>query len=295
MIITVTLNAALDITYGMTSVAMGDTNRVARVLERPGGKGLNVARVLHTLGEPVLACGLLGGGTGEAVRAQLTLAGIDAAFTPIEGESRRTVVLAEPDRTTLLNEPGPRVTADEWQSFLADFHRLTATAGVVVLSGSLPPGVPVNAYETLAVACRRAGAGVILDADGEPLRHGLAGRPDIVKPNAGELFRLGLPAEAVRRAGATAVVVSRGRDGLLAHTPHGSWTATPPAITGNPTGAGDALVAALACGLAHDWSWPDRLRHGAALSAAAVRAEVAGAFEPATYRALLPQIRLQPL
>jgi tagatose 6-phosphate kinase len=214
-------------------------------------------------------------------------------------------VLAEPGRTTVLNEPGPTVTSDEWQAFLAAFHRVLATsgAGVAVLSGSLPPGVPVDAYAELGRACREAGIEVVLDADGEPLRHGLAGRPSVVKPNADELARLGLAngaplleaAGAVREAGAAAVVVSRGPDGLVAVTPDGVWGAVPPVATGNPTGAGDALVAALARGLAHGWPWPDRLRDGAALSAATVQAEVAGSFDMSTYRSLLPMVELRSL
>ncbi|WP_250007551.1 1-phosphofructokinase family hexose kinase [Actinoplanes sp. M2I2] len=297
MIVTVTLNAALDITYGVTRLDLGDTNRVGQVHEHPGGKGLNVARVLHALGEPVLGCGLLGGRTGDIVRSRLRRTGINVAFTPIGGESRRTVTLAEGGRTTLLNEPGPQITAAEWRRFRSDFEDLLDRTGasVAVLSGSLPPGVPPDAYRILADACHSGGTRVILDADGEALGHGLAGRPDIVKPNAGELARLGRTAAEVRAAGPGAVVLSRGADDLLALTPDGDWTATPPRISGNPTGAGDALVAALARGLAHGWSWPARLRHGVALSAAAVRSEVAGAFEPDTYRSLLPHIRLRPL
>lgn len=302
MIVTVTLNAALDITYELRQVTVGGTNRVARVHERPGGKGLNVARVLHALGEPVRARGLLGGRTGDVIEAGLRASGVDGTFTRIRAESRRTVALAEPDRATLLNEPGPHVTPEEWALFVTDFRTALAAhrTDAVVLSGSLPPGVPVDAYATLAEICRHAEVAVILDADGAALQAGLAGRPDIVKPNADELARLGVPpdatpafaTQAVRDAGAAAVVVSRGREGLLASTPDGTWTAVPPPIRGNPTGAGDALVAVLAQGLAHGWTWPDRLRHGAALSAAAVRTDVAGSYDPATYRELLPQIRL---
>jgi tagatose 6-phosphate kinase len=117
------------------------------------------------------------------------------------------------------------------------------------------------------------------------------------------LARLGLAdgvpllaaAQAVRAAGAAAVVVSRGPDGLVAVTPDGAWAAVPPVVTGNPTGAGDALVAALARGLAHGSSWPDRLRDGAALSAATVQAEAAGSFDMSTYLSLLPRIELSPL
>ena len=302
---TVTLNAALDVTYELGRVTIGDTNRVDRVRECPGGKGLNVARTLDALGEPVLACGLLGGRTGEVILAGLAATGVRTAFTTIRGESRRTVVLAEPGRTTVVNEPGPTVTSDEWQAFRAGFQEILATSGaaVVVLSGSLPPGVPVDAYAELGRACGGAGIRVVLDADGEPLRHGLAGRPAVVKPNVDELARLGLAdgvpllaaAEAVRAAGAAAVVVSRGPDGLVAVTPDGAWGAVPPVVTGNPTGAGDALVAALARGLVHGSAWPDRLRDGAALSAATVQAEGAGSFDMSTYLSLLPRIELSPL
>ena len=300
MIVTVTLNPALDVTHELAGVRLGATNRIARVHERAGGKGLNVARVLSALGEPVLACGLLGGRTGEAIRAELEAAGIAAAFITVAAESRRTVAIVEPARTTLLNEPGPQVAPEEWTAFLAGFGRLVCDASVAVASGSLPPGVPTDAYAVLGELCRAAGVELILDADGEPLLRGLTGRPSLIKPNADELARLasGPPADAAQRlraAGAGAVVVSQGPDGLLALTPHGAWRAVPPTVTGNPTGAGDALVAALAQGHAHGRPWPERLRHGAALSAAAVRAAVAGTYDPADYETFLPLITLESL
>ncbi|GIJ45474.1 hypothetical protein Val02_23600 [Virgisporangium aliadipatigenens] len=184
MILTVTLNPALDITYGVDTLTRHGTHRVRAVAARPGGKGLNVAGVLRQLGEPVHATGLLGGATGAEVAGLLD--GVPHTFTPIAGTTRRTVTVVDGDATGFW-EPGPAVTADEWLSFVDAFAALLRDAAVVVLSGSVPPGVPADGYAALVVLARQAGVPVILDADGDPLRHGLAAGPDVVKPNAAEL------------------------------------------------------------------------------------------------------------
>ncbi|GFJ82993.1 1-phosphofructokinase family hexose kinase [Phytohabitans houttuyneae] len=244
MILTVTLNPALDLTYAVPALVPGATHRVDGVASRPGGKGVNVARVLHALGEPVVAAGLAGGGTGARLRAELAAAGIEEAFTPIAGETRRTVVVAAPTGATGFWEPGPEVTAGEWAAFLAGYPALVRRAALVVLAGSLPRGVPADAYARLVEVARAAGAATILDADGPALRHGLAAGPDLVKPNADELAGLGAPPQ---RLGARDVVSSHGEAGLVASTSAGSWTAAlARPLPGNATGAGDACVAALA-------------------------------------------------
>lgn len=295
MILTVTLNAALDITYRIDALRPHTTHRVATVAERPGGKGVNVARVLHALGEPVLATGLAGGATGAQIRSLLAAGGVPEAFTSIAGESRRTVVVASGDgEPTGFWEPGPRVSADEWETFLARYRELLGDADVVALSGSLPPGVPDDAYAILVGLARAAGAATILDADGGPAYLGVRARPDVVKPNARELSALhgdilrrpvllvSLPeakeaAAAIRHLGARTVVASLGAAGLVASTGDGVFHAAPAApVMGNPTGAGDACVAALARGLRIGEPWPERLRDAVALSAAAVAAPVAG-------------------
>jgi tagatose 6-phosphate kinase len=205
------------------------------------------------------------------------------------------VVVAEPGRATGLWEPGPAVTADEWVAFLTRFTALARVARLVVLSGSLPPGLPADTYATLIAVARDVGARTVLDADGPPLRHGLAAVPDLVKPNAEELAGLvgralsGADAtlDAVRALPARAVVASLGPDGLVAATPDGSWHAfLPEPLTGNPTGAGDACVAALVHGMLDGRPWPERLVDAVALSAAAVRAPVAGAVDLVDYRRL---------
>ncbi|MET7399464.1 1-phosphofructokinase family hexose kinase [Dactylosporangium sp. NPDC005572] len=247
MIVTVTLNPALDLTYTVDALVPQATNRVRTVAERPGGKGLNVASVLHALGEPVLATGLLGGPTGAHIEA---LVRFPAAFVPIAGDSRRTVTIVDATDATGLWEPGPTVTGAEWAAFLDHFATLLPAADAVVLSGSLPQGVPHDAYAVLVRAARARGVPTVLDTSGEPLRHGVGAAPDIVKPNEHELAALGQhPTDAIA-AGVRAVVVSLGRRGLHAHTADGVWRVPPPAVViGNPTGAGDACVAALARGL----------------------------------------------
>ncbi|CAM3430257.1 1-phosphofructokinase family hexose kinase [Kibdelosporangium persicum] len=285
-IVTVTLNAALDVTYHVDSVQPGHTHRVTQVRTRPGGKGVNVAAVLTQLGEPVIATGF----AGPELGAQLP------GFVPIAAESRRTVtvVSAQDGTATLFNEPGPEVSAAEWTQLLARFDRLAAEASVLVLSGSLPRGLPPRAYAELIGRCP---VPVILDTDGEPLRHGIAARPALVKPNADELARLlgrqpDLPADCV--ALGVPVAATLGAHGAVLSTADGVWTARPPReLAGNPTGAGDAFTAALARGMAHGTPWPRMLADAVALSAAAVLSPVAGAYDPAAYRDFTDQVTVE--
>ncbi|AZS73550.1 1-phosphofructokinase [Streptomyces lydicus] len=296
MILTVTLNAALDITYRVPRLHPHTTNRVTEVSERPGGKGLNVARVLAALGHRTVATGFVGGGTGEALRALLAETEVTDALVPVGGATRRTVAVvdAATGDTTQLNEPGPVVSPAEWDTFLGTYRELLAEARAVALCGSLPPGVPVDVYARLTRAARSAGVPVLLDTSGEPLRRGLAARPDLAKPNADELAALTGSTEPLRaardarRRGAHAVAASLGPDGMLAVTADGTWQAAPPhRIAGNPTGAGDSAVAGLLSGLVEELPWPDRLTRAVALSAATVRAPAAGEFDVATYEELL--------
>ena len=280
MIVTVTLNPALDLTYAVPSLVPHGTHRVSTVTERPGGKGLNVARVLHALGEPVLATGILGGAAGTRVTDLLAGDGVAASFVPIAGETRRTVAVVDPSDATGFWEPGPTITPAEWSGFQDHFRSLLTGATVVTLCGSLPPGLPLDAYGTLVRLASTAGVPSVLDTSGPALRHGLRAAPAVVKPNADEVDDAG---GLLDRAGA--VVLSRGADGLLARTAEGVWSCAPATVvTGNPTGAGDACVAALARGLRDGTPWPDLLADAVALAAAAVAAPVAGAIDPIVYR-----------
>ncbi|MFF3451082.1 1-phosphofructokinase family hexose kinase [Streptomyces sp. NPDC002667] len=300
MILTVTLNTALDITYRVRALRPHSTHRVSEVTERPGGKGLNVGRVLAALGHEVTVTGFTGGTTGRTVRDRLAeSAGVVDALVPVEGSTRRTIAVVDTTTgdTTQLNEPGPAITPAEWAAFQETYEHLLRSASAVALCGSLPPGVPVGAYAQLVRTARALAVPVLLDTSGEPLRRGVAARPDIVKPNAEELAELTgshEPLQATRntrRRGAHAVVASLGANGLLAHTPEGHWRATPPVRAhGNPTGAGDSAVAGLLSGLVEKLDWPARLARAVALSAATVAAPVAGEFDRALYESLLTRV-----
>ncbi|MEU3842026.1 1-phosphofructokinase family hexose kinase [Streptomyces sp. NPDC028635] len=302
MILTVTLNTALDITYRVRSLRPHTSHRVTDVGERPGGKGVNVARVLAALGHEVTVTGFAGGATGRVVRDLLTdTAGVRDALVPVTGATRRTIAVVDERSgdTTQLNEPGPVIAPTEWDAFQDRYAELIASASAVALCGSLPPGVPVGAYAGLIRTARAAGVPVLLDTSGEPLRRGVAARPDIVKPNADELAELTGSHEPVRatqdarRRGARAVVASLGPAGLLAATPEGRWRATPPdRVHGNPTGAGDSAVAGLLSGLVEDLPWPDRLTRAVALSAATVLAPTAGEYDVRAYEDLHDQVRV---
>ncbi|MGP9020123.1 1-phosphofructokinase family hexose kinase [Streptomyces sp. BR1] len=304
MILTVTLNTALDITYRVPALVPHASHRVDEVTERPGGKGVNVARVLAGLGHESVVTGFVGGRTGAVLRELLApLAPVDA-LVPVAGTTRRTIAVVDTATgdTTQLNEPGPQITADEWDAFLAAYEPLLREADAVALCGSLPPGVPVGAYADLIRRARTAGVPVLLDTSGEPLRRGLAARPDLVKPNADELARLTGSREPLRaardarRRGAHAVVASLGAEGMLAVTPDGIWQATPPApVHGNPTGAGDSAVAALLSSLVENLPWPDRLTRAVALSAATVLSPVAGEYDGGAYGELLGRVKVIPL
>ncbi|MGW1165501.1 1-phosphofructokinase family hexose kinase [Streptomyces sp. NPDC002550] len=296
MILTVTLNTALDLTYRVRSLRPHASHRVSEVIERPGGKGVNVARVLAALGHEVTVTGFAGGGTGRGIRERLAdVPGLTDALVPVAGATRRTIAVVDElsGDTTQLNEPGPLIAPAEWGAFLDRYEELLAGASAVALCGSLPPGVPVGAYANLVRAARAAGVPVLLDTSGEPLRRAVAARPDLIKPNADELAELTGSHEPLRatqdarRRGAHAVVASLGPEGLLAVTPEGRWRAAPPArVLGNPTGAGDSAVAGLLSGLVEGLTWPDRLTRAVALSAATVRAPAAGEFDPAVYEEL---------
>ncbi|MEU2227946.1 1-phosphofructokinase family hexose kinase [Streptomyces sp. NPDC018347] len=302
MILTVTLNTALDITYRVRSLRPHTSHRVTEVVERPGGKGVNVARVLAALGHEVTVTGFAGGPTGRVLRERLAeTERLTDALVTAAGPTRRTIAVVDgrSGDTTQLNEPGPQIAPAEWGAFLDRYEELLTGAAAVALCGSLPPGVPVGAYANLVRTARAAGVPVLLDTSGEPLRRGVAARPDLIKPNAEELAELtgshepSRATQDARRRGAHAVVASLGAEGLLAVTPEGRWRAAPPAaLPGNPTGAGDSAVAGLLSGLVERLPWPDRLTRAVALSAATVRTAAAGEYDRTAYEELLGRVRV---
>jgi tagatose 6-phosphate kinase len=303
MIVTVTANLALDVTYSVDSLRPGTTHRVRTVRKQAGGKGVNVARLLSQLGHPTLILGLAGGLTGQQAREDLLAAGLNHQLVPMPGETRQTLTVVAGGDATVFSEPGSLIDDATWTALEASVSQaLIDGATVLVCSGSLPPGAPADGYATLVRLARAHHVPVVVDAEGEPLLQAAKAGADLVKPNAAELtFTTGLTdhrqaAQSLRESGATAVAVSLGANGIYAVTAHGTWRARPPhRAAGNPTGAGDAAVAAFAAGIAGSATWPDLLRHAIALSAAAVAAPVAGAASLAVYHRLLPEIRVEEI
>lgn len=302
MILTVTLNLAVDVTYRVDAIRLGETTQVAEVARRAGGKGVNVARVLRALGHDVVVSGLAGGSTGDAIRADLAAAGLTDQTMRIDGPSRVTlIVVDETGRATGFSEPGPTVSGDEWQRWQAEYGMLLEQAEAVVLSGSLPPGAPVDGYAQMTATARGRDRPVLLDAGGEALARGITACPAIVKVNVDELAAIEAGSDPLAAAAALcargpgAVVVTDGPRGMVAVTPDGRWRCAPPEpVRGNPTGAGDAAAAALIAGAVRGSPWPQRLAEAVAVSAAAAAAPLAGSFDGELYRRLRGEVRAEP-
>ncbi|MYV98691.1 PfkB family carbohydrate kinase, partial [Streptomyces sp. SID3343] len=222
VIVVVTPNPAWDVTYHVERMARHGSNRPASVAGRAGGKGINVARVLRGLGVAVSAVAPLGGPTGERIRAELKAADIALVEVPVAAETRSTTTIVETSSggATSFNEFGLALGAAEWSALVGKVGELLGGASALVLSGSLPPGVPVSGYAELVALAKAAGVPVLLDASGPALLAGVAAGPDVVKPNADELREatgeadperaVAAMAATLRAAGGRAVVASFG-------------------------------------------------------------------------------------
>jgi 1-phosphofructokinase/tagatose 6-phosphate kinase len=332
-IVTVTPNPAWDVTYEVPALVPGEVHRVTRVHRRLGGKGINAARVLGTLGREAVA--VIPGPDGvaddaltldvvpglPAIRQTLVVQSADGTTTSLWEPGRQAAPeLAEALISRVLGRlrPGPgaapastplAVSAPGGSQASASGGSAITPAGGLVVAGSLPPGLDPRLPARLAEAAVEAGVPVIADTSGPALAEA-AGVPGVVlAPNAAELAQLtGVschePAAAIGAArelldsgpgqgGPRAVVVTLGERGMAAVTPGGTWHGRLPGpLTGNPTGAGDAAVAALITGLVAGEGWPVIVRDAVAASAAAVLSPVAGEISPADYTALRARVQV---
>jgi tagatose 6-phosphate kinase len=300
VIVTVTLNAALDVAYEAEGPSWQATRDITRVRHRAGGTGVAVARVLYKFGHEVVVAGLAGGATGQLIREDLGRSGIPVALTGISQESRRMLAVTDTvsGQVMRLREPGPYVTTEELGRFAGDYRAMLSDATAVVLCGSLPLGLPPEIYGSLATYAAEAGVPVILSTGGEALQHAAGRRPDLVVPDE-ENEPSALPAEgeaaaggeaagdALLAQGAVAVAVPAG-DRLTVVTKAGRWQATLPGRTLSLPGP---LVGGLVPGLLLGWSWPDLLRNAAAVAAAAT---VAGDVNLPEYERLVDQVEVEP-
>jgi tagatose 6-phosphate kinase len=299
MIIAVSLDPVMHVSYHAKRIVPGTTHHVGPVRYRAGGRGPAVARMLHTFGHEVVAAGLAGGTAGELIRAELARHGVPTQFTRIARESRRLVEVtdAQAGTTTSFAEPSPYITTEELGRLAADYRDLLDGASAAVLCGGLPDGLPPETYATFATYAAEAGVPVVLDAGAAALWPAAARHPALAIPEPGgaEAGVTGGEAEAAGEAwseaslqrllatGAGAVATMRG-GAVEVLTAAGQWLARLP---GSPPMSRDALVAGLVPGVALGWSWPESLQHAVSLAASAAPA---GDPDLVAYEQLLPRV-----
>ncbi|HWM64201.1 MAG TPA: 1-phosphofructokinase family hexose kinase [Solirubrobacterales bacterium] len=192
MILTVTLNAAIDRTVAVPNFRLGHRHRAVESRTVAGGKGINVARALRLLGRPVIATGFAGGPTGNRVMEELRKEAILTDFTWIAGETRINMAVVDPTsgEQTEINERGPAVSAEEVERFVERLGYLADGAKICVLAGTLPPGAGEDLYGRLVEQLQERGVPTILDSEGEPMLAGLRAGASVVTPNEGEAEEL---------------------------------------------------------------------------------------------------------
>ena len=189
MIYTVTLNPALDKTVQIPSFRLGEVNRISAMRTDPGGKGINVSKVLRELGEPSVAAAILGGAAGRKIESALRALGIEGMYLFTGHETRTNLKIVDPTlhTNTDVNEPGAPADEAVLSKLLTQLTDRLRPGDLVVLSGKAPAGAPDTLYRDWILACRAAGAAVYLDAEGELLRQGVTAGPALIKPNQAEL------------------------------------------------------------------------------------------------------------
>ncbi len=297
MIVTATVNAALDRTLTVPAFQIGYRHRSSDVLSLAGGKGINVARALKRLEIPVVATGLAGGRTGTRIVEELTAEAILNDFVRITGESRTSSAVVDPTTGTYteINEWGPEVTATELELLLEKLHYLARGADFVVLAGSLPRKVPTSFYGDVIRDLARRDVRVVLDSEGEALRAGVDAGPYLVSPNQNEAEQLVgqelesdedfiMALDAIAEMGPRNIVITL-ENGCFALLRHGRKTRrvrafAPHVEPVSRVGSGDVLLAQFLGAIVEDRSPDDAIRLAVAAGAASVRELGAGRFDP---------------
>jgi 1-phosphofructokinase/tagatose 6-phosphate kinase len=314
VIVTVTVNAALDRTLTVPVFQIGYRHRSSEVLTLAGGKGINVARALKLLDVPVVATGLSGGRTGTRIVEELTSEAILNDFVRIAGESRTSTAVVDPASGTYteINEWGPEVTPTEIETLMEKLHYLARGADFVVLAGSLPRKVPTSFYADAVRDLARRDVRVVLDSEGEPLQLGAAAGPFLVSPNQREAEQLVgqeleddddflMALDAIAEMGARNVLITL-ENGCFARLRLGRRTRrlrafAPHVEPVSGVGSGDVLLARFLASVVEERSPDYAVRLAVAAGAASVRAVGAGRFDPqlaATLEADVEVAELQP-
>ncbi|GLB32763.1 tagatose-6-phosphate kinase [Lacrimispora amygdalina] len=267
MIVTVTMNPAIDKTVDIGKFERGDLNRIKRVEIDAGGKGINVSKTIRELGGESIATGFVGGTSGTIIRQVLADLGLRTDFVDVKGETRTNLkVVEETGEVTELNEPGPEVSKEQLKDLLNRLDGYANPDTLFVLAGSIPAGIPTDIYRKITEQVHQKGAKVLLDADGTLFSESLKGKPDMLKPNRSELERhyqmdyraseqeLVAMGEKLFDHGVSMAAISLGQMGAIFLTKEKRYRCPGLRVKAHSTvGAGDALVAAMA------YSWDEKL------------------------------------
>ena len=310
MIITVTLNAALDKTLEVPNFTPGRRHRTVDQTTMPGGKGVNVARAIKRLGQPVIATGLAGGATGNRILEALGDEAILNAFVRIREESRTNTAVLDPTTGlhTEINERGPSVSLEELELFREKLLYLAKGASICVFAGSLPRGLDSEIYAKLIREVRRLGVTTMIDTEGEALRLAVRAEPDVVSPNeleAEELVghefndaddRAAAVAEMARLGAGEAIMTVS--DGCYAQVLEGGVPAlyrvrVAEQEARSSIGSGDAFLAGYVAARYAGRSAVECLRYGVACGAESIQHFGAGIVEPAKVERLLDEVEAE--
>lgn len=310
MILTVTLNAAIDRTVAVPSFQVGRRHRAVESSSLPGGKGINVARALSMLGRPVIATGLAGGPTGERIIEQLQEESILTDFTRISEDSRVNLAVVDPTSgvQTEINERGPGVTGAELEAFSERFEYLVSGARICVLAGSLPPNLDADYYGRLIEELKAREMTVVLDSYGDPMIAGLRAGPSLITPNQREAEEIvghefeeredllsGLTELIGLGAGEAVITLP---EGCVAAVGSGSDRAiyevwTEPLEPVSKVGSGDAFLAGYIATCFEGAPPRDCLAYGVACGAESTQHFGAGTVDRARVEAILDQVEVR--
>jgi len=312
MIISVTLNAAIDRTVAVPNFQLGRRHRSVETRTAPGGKGINVARALRLLGRPVIATGLVGGGNGDRVVKQLAEESLLTDFIRIEEETRFNLAMVDPTsgEQTEINERGPVVRPEELERFVERIEYLAGGATLFVLAGSLPQGIDAEFYARLVGTMKELGIPVLLDTEGEPMLAGMRAGPQMVTPNKLEAEELvgrefetgeelsGVLAELIELGpDEAAITLPDGCVAVVGDGPERRMLEAPPAPLEpiSTVGSGDAFLAGYAAAL-HDGRSPeDCLAYAVACGAESTQHLGAGRLDRDRAESLLDSVEVRQI
>lgn len=309
MILTVTMNPSIDVSYPLEELNIDTVNRIEKVSKTAGGKGLNVSRVLSQLNAPLTATGVVGGKFGDYLTEQLDKDGIPHSFSKIDGETRSCIAILHEGKQTEILESGPEVTTEEQEAFVAHFEELMADTDFITISGSLPKGINHDFYSLLIDKATEADVKVLLDTSGATLKASLENthKPFLIKPNETEIAdllgkeihsndELVEALEDKEFDGIEWIVVTLGADGAIVKHQKNYYRVDIPTIkVVNPVGSGDSTIAGLAYALSEGKSPEDVIKSGMVTGMLNTLEEKTGFINVDNFETLFKQIKVEKI